>query len=92
MAIDESLNERIREVLDGHPRITEKKMFGGVVFLCRNNRRRPRPAPLRRVGRWRRGGVAGQGSEEEAGCVDEIETCESTKDSDAMSAACSRPR
>jgi TfoX/Sxy family transcriptional regulator of competence genes len=37
MAIDESLNERIREVLEGRPRITEKKMFGGMAFLCRNN-------------------------------------------------------
>ncbi len=37
MAIDEGLNERIREVLERQPRITEKKMFGGMAFLCGNN-------------------------------------------------------
>lgn len=33
MAYDEGLAERIRLVLDGRPKITEKKMFGGVAFL-----------------------------------------------------------
>jgi TfoX/Sxy family transcriptional regulator of competence genes len=33
MAYDEGLAERIRLVLDGKPRVTEKKMFGGVAFL-----------------------------------------------------------
>jgi TfoX/Sxy family transcriptional regulator of competence genes len=33
MAYDEGLAERIRAVLDGDPRVVEKKMFGGVAFL-----------------------------------------------------------
>lgn len=33
MAYDEGLAERIREILEGRARITEKKMFGGVAFL-----------------------------------------------------------
>lgn len=33
MAYDEGLAERIREILEGRSRITEKKMFGGVAFL-----------------------------------------------------------
>jgi TfoX/Sxy family transcriptional regulator of competence genes len=33
MAYDEGLAERIRSVLEGRPRVTEKKMFGGVAFL-----------------------------------------------------------
>lgn len=34
MAYDESLAQRIREALAGDPAITEKKMFGGIAFLC----------------------------------------------------------
>ena len=33
MAYDERLAQRIRAALQGHPYITEKKMFGGVAFL-----------------------------------------------------------
>ena len=33
MAYDEGLAQRIRELLEGDPRIGEKKMFGGVAFL-----------------------------------------------------------
>lgn len=33
MAYDERLAARIREVLVGQSRITERKMFGGVAFL-----------------------------------------------------------
>ena len=33
MAYDERLAQRIRSALQGHPHITEKKMFGGVAFL-----------------------------------------------------------
>jgi TfoX/Sxy family transcriptional regulator of competence genes len=33
MAYDEGLAERIRSVVEDDPRITEKKMFGGVAFL-----------------------------------------------------------
>ena len=36
MAIDEGLAERIREVL-GSARITERKMFGGLVFMSRGH-------------------------------------------------------
>jgi TfoX/Sxy family transcriptional regulator of competence genes len=34
MAYDEGLAQRIRELLEDDPRITEKKMFGGVAFLA----------------------------------------------------------
>ena len=34
MAYDEGLAERIRNILDEQPGITEKKMFGGVAFLA----------------------------------------------------------
>jgi TfoX/Sxy family transcriptional regulator of competence genes len=34
MAYDEGLAQRIRELLEGDPRITEKRMFGGVAFLA----------------------------------------------------------
>jgi TfoX/Sxy family transcriptional regulator of competence genes len=37
MAIDPGLLERVREVLEGWPRISEKRMFGGVAFLCGGN-------------------------------------------------------
>lgn len=33
MAYDEGLAQRMREVLQGSPLVTEKKMFGGVAFL-----------------------------------------------------------
>ncbi len=33
MAYDERLAERIRELLDAEPDVTEKKMFGGLAFL-----------------------------------------------------------
>jgi TfoX/Sxy family transcriptional regulator of competence genes len=33
MAYDEGLAERIRMVLDDDPRVSEKKMFGGIAFL-----------------------------------------------------------
>jgi TfoX/Sxy family transcriptional regulator of competence genes len=33
MAYDEALAERMRELLDGEPDVTEKKMFGGLAFL-----------------------------------------------------------
>lgn len=34
MAYDEGLAERIREAFDGRSDVTEKKMFGGLAFLC----------------------------------------------------------
>lgn len=34
MAFDEGLAERIRDVLVRTPRITERRMFGGVAFLA----------------------------------------------------------
>ena len=37
MAYDEALAERIRELLDGEPGVTEKKMFGGLAFLVGGN-------------------------------------------------------
>ena len=37
MAYDEALGERIRELLDGEPGVTEKKMFGGLAFLVGGN-------------------------------------------------------
>jgi TfoX/Sxy family transcriptional regulator of competence genes len=37
MAIDEGLLERVREILDGRLRISEKRMFGGMAFLCGGN-------------------------------------------------------
>jgi hypothetical protein len=33
MAYDEGLAERIRAVLDGDARVTEKRVFGGIAFL-----------------------------------------------------------
>ncbi len=33
MAYDEGLAGRIRKVLDGHPAVLEKKMFGGLAFM-----------------------------------------------------------
>ncbi len=37
MAYDEGLAERIREHFEGDPRVSEKKMFGGVAFLVNGN-------------------------------------------------------
>ena len=37
MAYDEALAERMRELLDGQPGVTEKKMFGGLAFLVGGN-------------------------------------------------------
>lgn len=33
MAYDEGVAQRIREVLDDRPGVTEKKMFGGIAFM-----------------------------------------------------------
>ena len=33
MAYDEELADRIRDIVDGEPGITEKRMFGGLAFL-----------------------------------------------------------
>ncbi|HBL29825.1 MAG TPA: RNA methyltransferase [Acidobacteria bacterium] len=33
MAYDEGLAQRLREILDDRPEVTEKKMFGGLAFL-----------------------------------------------------------
>ena len=35
MAYDERLANRIRQALGGRNDITERKMFGGLAFLCR---------------------------------------------------------
>jgi TfoX/Sxy family transcriptional regulator of competence genes len=37
VAYDEDLAERIRELVTGEPRLTEKKMFGGLAFLIGGN-------------------------------------------------------
>jgi TfoX/Sxy family transcriptional regulator of competence genes len=37
MAYDENLAERMRELLDAEPDVTEKKMFGGLAFLVGGN-------------------------------------------------------
>ena len=37
MAYDEALAERIRELLEGQPGVSEKKMFGGLAFLVGGN-------------------------------------------------------
>ena len=37
MAYDEELADRIRELLAGEARLTEKKMFGGLAFLIGGN-------------------------------------------------------
>ena len=37
MAYDEDLADRIRELLGGTKRLTEKKMFGGLAFLIGGN-------------------------------------------------------
>jgi TfoX/Sxy family transcriptional regulator of competence genes len=35
MAVDEGLAERIRDALADRPGITERRMFGGLAFMCR---------------------------------------------------------
>ncbi len=37
MAYDEGLVQRIREQLEGDPRVSEKKMFGGIAFFVNGN-------------------------------------------------------
>lgn len=37
MAYDEALADRIRALLEGAPRLTEKKMFGGLGFMVGGN-------------------------------------------------------
>jgi TfoX/Sxy family transcriptional regulator of competence genes len=37
VAYDEELAERIRELVTGEPRLTEKRMFGGLAFLVGGN-------------------------------------------------------
>lgn len=37
MAYDEELAERVRELVEGEPGLTEKKMFGGLAFLVRGS-------------------------------------------------------
>jgi TfoX/Sxy family transcriptional regulator of competence genes len=37
VAYDEELARRIRELVSAEPRVTEKKMFGGLAFLVEGN-------------------------------------------------------
>ncbi len=37
MAYNPELAERIRGVVSGDARISERKMFGGIAFMCNNN-------------------------------------------------------
>jgi len=37
MAYDEALAERIRDLAAGTPKLTERKMFGGLAFLVAGN-------------------------------------------------------
>ena len=37
MAYDEALADRIRQLLEGEPGVTEKRMFGGLAFLVDGN-------------------------------------------------------
>ena len=37
MAYDEQLAGRIRDLVEGEPRLTERKMFGGLAFLINGN-------------------------------------------------------
>lgn len=37
MAYDEGLAERLRDILNEQPGVTEKKMFGGLAFLCQGH-------------------------------------------------------
>jgi TfoX/Sxy family transcriptional regulator of competence genes len=37
VAFDEGLAERIRDLLADDPQISERRMFGGVAFMCEGN-------------------------------------------------------
>lgn len=37
MTYDDGLAQRVRERLAADPGVTEKKMFGGIAFLCHGN-------------------------------------------------------
>jgi hypothetical protein len=37
MAFDDALAQRIRELFDGQPDVTERRMFGGIAFLVGGN-------------------------------------------------------
>lgn len=37
MAYDEALADRIRDVVEGEPGLSEKRMFGGLAFLVNGN-------------------------------------------------------
>ena len=37
MAYDEELADRLREIVQGEPGLSEKKMFGGLAFLVNGN-------------------------------------------------------
>jgi TfoX/Sxy family transcriptional regulator of competence genes len=37
MAYDEALADRVREIIDNRPYVTEKKMFGGLGWLANGN-------------------------------------------------------
>lgn len=37
MVYDEALADRVRSVLDSHPEVVERRMFGGLAFLLRGN-------------------------------------------------------
>jgi TfoX/Sxy family transcriptional regulator of competence genes len=37
MAYDEQLAQRVRDLLDAQPDVTERKMFGGIAFMVGGN-------------------------------------------------------
>ena len=37
MAFDEGLGERIRQLFDGAPDVSERRMFGGLAFMVAGN-------------------------------------------------------
>jgi TfoX/Sxy family transcriptional regulator of competence genes len=37
MAYDEALAERVRALLNSHPALSERKMFGGLAFMLHGN-------------------------------------------------------
>jgi len=37
MAYDQGLSQRIREIMQDHPDLHEKEMFGGICFLLKGN-------------------------------------------------------
>ncbi len=37
MAYDETLAERVRQVMASHPSVAEKKMFGGLTFMLQGH-------------------------------------------------------